>query len=187
MAPHAHLAMYKVCNETGCSSTNLLACIDAAVFDGVDVISLSLGSPSVPLSLNPRSNKILDGFSCFTIFNKILNPHSNKISSLSPTKFIRTYGTHIIVEVAIGGQDVVCVIQHPSSIISAAELKMHLEDLGVFLFSDGSSLSPIHRKTREGKNKVLEVFKKILQSNSLQLASHSGTSTKEATKSAAAF
>ncbi|WOL07778.1 hypothetical protein Cni_G16526 [Canna indica] len=70
--------------------------------------------------------------------------------------------------------------QHPSSTISAAQLKMHLEDLEDFLFSDGSSLSPLHRKTRESKNKVPEVLKKILQSNSLQLASHSETSTQEA-------
>ncbi|WOL02492.1 MACPF domain-containing protein [Canna indica] len=77
----------------------------------------------------------------------------SKWDPVALSQFIRTYGTHIIVEVAIGGQDVVSVRQHSSSTISAAELKMHLEDLGDFLFSDGSSLSPLHRKTREGKNK----------------------------------
>lgn len=55
---------------------------------------------------------------------------------------------------AIGGQDVICVRQSPSSTISSAELKVHLEDLGDYLFSDGNSLSPLHRKNREGKNKV---------------------------------
>ncbi|OAY78931.1 MACPF domain-containing protein [Ananas comosus] len=95
------------------------------------------------------------------------------------SRFIRTYGTHIIVEVAVGGQDVVCVRQSHSSTISSAELKIHLEDLGDFLFSDGRSLSPIHRKTREGKNKVPEVFHRILQSNNLQLAMYTETSNKD--------
>lgn len=55
---------------------------------------------------------------------------------------------------AVGGQDVICVKQSPSSTISSADLKLHLEDLGDFLFSDGRNHSPIHRKTRDGKSKV---------------------------------
>jgi len=69
-------------------------------------------------------------------------------------RFIRTYGTHIIVEMAVGGQDVILVKQSHSSTISSAELKVHLEDLGDILFSDGRNFSPLHRKGREGKNKV---------------------------------
>uniref|UniRef100_A0A7N0U150 Uncharacterized protein n=1 Tax=Kalanchoe fedtschenkoi TaxID=63787 RepID=A0A7N0U150_KALFE len=47
MAPHAHLAMYKVCSET-CSESDILAGMDAAIEDGVDILSLSLGGPSYP-------------------------------------------------------------------------------------------------------------------------------------------
>jgi hypothetical protein len=62
--------------------------------------------------------------------------------------FIKTYGTHIIIEMAIGGQDVICVKQSHSSTVSTADLKLHMEDLGDFLFSDGKGHSPIHRKTK---------------------------------------
>ncbi|CAM8876887.1 unnamed protein product [Rhodiola kirilowii] len=48
MAPYAHLAMYKVCSEFGCSSSDILAGMDAAIEDGVDILSLSLGGPSRP-------------------------------------------------------------------------------------------------------------------------------------------
>ncbi|KAL3633560.1 hypothetical protein CASFOL_022322 [Castilleja foliolosa] len=49
MAPQAHLAIYKVCPKSGsCSRIDLLAGLDAAIEDGVDVISLSLSHISVP-------------------------------------------------------------------------------------------------------------------------------------------
>ncbi|KAE8698677.1 Subtilase family protein, putative isoform 4 [Hibiscus syriacus] len=49
-APSSWLAIYKVCWATGgCSSADLLAAFDDAIFDGVDIISASLGSPP-PLS-----------------------------------------------------------------------------------------------------------------------------------------
>lgn len=48
MAPYAHLAIYKVCFGEPCPESDILAALEAAVHDGVDVISISLGEDSVP-------------------------------------------------------------------------------------------------------------------------------------------
>ncbi|XP_038977042.1 subtilisin-like protease [Phoenix dactylifera] len=48
MAPYAHLAVYKVCTELGCFTSDMLAGLDNAIKDGVDVLSLSLGGYSLP-------------------------------------------------------------------------------------------------------------------------------------------
>ncbi|KAG0521140.1 hypothetical protein BDA96_08G135700 [Sorghum bicolor] len=42
MAPHAHLAMYKVCTDQGCHGSDILAGLEAAITDGVDILSISL-------------------------------------------------------------------------------------------------------------------------------------------------
>ncbi|KAK4435025.1 Subtilisin-like protease SBT1.2 [Sesamum alatum] len=44
IAPLAHLAIYKVCGES-CGESPILAGIDAAIEDGVDVLSISIGVP----------------------------------------------------------------------------------------------------------------------------------------------
>ncbi|XP_076945340.1 subtilisin-like protease SBT1.2 [Bidens hawaiensis] len=49
MAPGAHIAIYKVCWYSGCYSSDILAGMDEAIRDGVDVLSLSLGGFPIPL------------------------------------------------------------------------------------------------------------------------------------------
>ncbi|KAI3947122.1 hypothetical protein MKW92_040543 [Papaver armeniacum] len=52
MAPKARLAVYKVCWTAGCYDADILAAFDAAVSDGVDVVSLSVGGVVVPYYLD---------------------------------------------------------------------------------------------------------------------------------------
>lgn len=52
MAPKSRLAVYKVCWNSGCYDSDILAAFDAAAADGVDVISLSVGGVVVPYHLD---------------------------------------------------------------------------------------------------------------------------------------
>ncbi|KAF3446811.1 hypothetical protein FNV43_RR11991 [Rhamnella rubrinervis] len=45
-SPASRIAMYRVCSLEGCRGSAILAAFDDAVADGVDVLSLSLGSPA---------------------------------------------------------------------------------------------------------------------------------------------
>ncbi|XP_059634729.1 subtilisin-like protease SBT1.8 [Cornus florida] len=48
MATNARVAAYKVCWKTGCFGSDILAGMERAITDGVDVLSMSLGGGSAP-------------------------------------------------------------------------------------------------------------------------------------------
>eukprot|EP01018_Ginkgo_biloba_P005525 Gb_07458 [translate_table: standard] len=105
-------------------------------------------------------------------------------------RFIETYGTHIIVGLAVGGQDLVFVRQNHSSTTPPSELKKHLENLGDQLFTGSCSLSPMYWKSKESKQKarlllyfkhleVPDAFSNIFQPNPLHFDSFSAASSKD--------
>lgn len=49
----SRIAAYKACWAIGCANTDVIAAIDRAILDGVDVISLSLGGSSRPFYVDP--------------------------------------------------------------------------------------------------------------------------------------
>lgn len=53
MAPRAHVAVYQVCDRGRCAGADILSAMDAAIEDGVDVISLSVGSAPAPFHADP--------------------------------------------------------------------------------------------------------------------------------------
>ncbi|XP_021749274.1 MACPF domain-containing protein At1g14780-like [Chenopodium quinoa] len=116
--------------------------------------------------------------SAIVLHDKVKKSVPSHWDPASLARFIHKYGTHIIVGLAVGGQDLICVRQAPISEIPPAELRAHLEDLGDALFSDGKE-PLLQRKAREGQQKAPEVFSRILQSNIIQLTSVVETSNKD--------
>ncbi|KAL6970882.1 hypothetical protein U1Q18_030560 [Sarracenia purpurea var. burkii] len=111
--------------------------------------------------------------------DKVKKSVPSRWNPASLSRFIQTYGTHIIVGMAVGGQDLLCVKQKPSSAIPPAELGGYLEELGDCLFSDGMSPPLLEKTTRGGKQKVPEIFRRMLQSHTMQLTSIMETSSKD--------
>ncbi|ESW32436.1 hypothetical protein PHAVU_002G322500 [Phaseolus vulgaris] len=70
-------------------------------------------------------------------------------------RFIENFGTHILVGLSIGGQDLVLVKQDVSSSLEPSELKGHLDELGNQLFTGTCSFLP---RSKDQKYKVPQAF-----------------------------
>ncbi|XP_009586900.1 subtilisin-like protease SBT1.3 [Nicotiana tomentosiformis] len=53
IASKARIAMYKACGSSSCAESDILAAIESAIKDGVDILSLSLGYDDDPFYENP--------------------------------------------------------------------------------------------------------------------------------------
>ncbi|KAJ4754069.1 MACPF domain-containing protein [Rhynchospora pubera] len=72
--------------------------------------------------------------------------------------FIENYGTHVVVGLSMGGQDVVYVKQDKSSQLPLCEIKHNLDKLGDQLFTGICTLPLQQRKSKENKSKVSGAF-----------------------------
>ncbi|XBI48393.1 hypothetical protein VPH35_112149 [Triticum aestivum] len=72
--------------------------------------------------------------------------------------FIEKYGTHVVVGLSMGGQDVVCVRQAASSPLSPSEIRGHLDRLGDQLFSGACAVPPPHARSRSKLTRTPEAF-----------------------------
>ncbi|CAN6550042.1 unnamed protein product [Malus baccata var. baccata] len=73
-------------------------------------------------------------------------------------RFIEKYGTHIVVGLSVGGEDVVLVKQDKSSNMQPSDLKNHLNELGDQQFTGACSFSPSHSKSKDQKHKGISVI-----------------------------
>ncbi|KAF6144654.1 hypothetical protein GIB67_006146 [Kingdonia uniflora] len=76
----------------------------------------------------------------------------------SLARFIRMYGTHIVVGLSIGGQDALILKQELSSTLEPSEITNHLHSLGDELFEGACKYNPFQRRSRELK-RIPEAFK----------------------------
>lgn len=107
----------------------------------------------------------LDGY-FISLFNAHIDRYplrlSDEVRSAVPSswdppaiaRFIKKYGTHIIVGLSVGGHDVVLVRQDKSSTLEASELKNHLEELGDQLFNGACTFPPPLSKPKDHHHKT---------------------------------
>lgn len=94
-------------------------------------------------------------------------------------RFIEKYGTHIIVGLSIGGQDVVLVKQDKNSNMEASQLKSHLDNLGDQLFTGACNFSPHQCKTNQQKNKAPHAFNEIFDPQPNLFSNYASTTGKD--------
>jgi hypothetical protein len=97
MAPRARVAAYKACwngDAGGCATSDLVAAIDTAVADGVDVINYSIGSDT-PALLNPDAVSFLfaaDAGVYVSVSNGNAGPGAGTTGSPAATPWVTAVG-----------------------------------------------------------------------------------------------
>ncbi|XP_076926632.1 MACPF domain-containing protein At1g14780-like [Bidens hawaiensis] len=94
-------------------------------------------------------------------------------------RFIEKYGTHIIVGIGIGGQDVIMLKQSKTSNLEPSQLKKHLEDIGDQMFNGSCTISPHQLKNKEHKNKTPSAFTTIFDPELILYNGFSATTPKD--------
>ncbi|XP_065856968.1 MACPF domain-containing protein At1g14780 isoform X2 [Euphorbia lathyris] len=92
-------------------------------------------------------------------------------------RFIEKYGTHIVVGLGIGGEDMVLVRQDTCSNLGPSELKQHLNDLADQLFTGTCNFSP-NSNSKDHKNKAPQAFN-VFDSQPITLNRFSSITAKE--------
>ncbi|XP_021745522.1 MACPF domain-containing protein At1g14780-like [Chenopodium quinoa] len=90
--------------------------------------------------------------------DEVLNDVPSTWDPPAIARFIEKYGTHVIVGISIGGQDMVLVKQDKTSKLESSELRKHLYELGDQLFTGTCPIAPKNRKTKEPRRKVPSAF-----------------------------
>ncbi|KAK9935404.1 hypothetical protein M0R45_022507 [Rubus argutus] len=98
---------------------------------------------------------------------------------LAISRFIEKYGTHIVVGLSVGGQDLVLVKQDKSSNLGPSELKTHLNELGDQHFTGTCNFSPLRSKAKDHKHKAPQAFKVFDAPQSVAFNGFSTANTKD--------
>ncbi|KAK1416232.1 hypothetical protein QVD17_32021 [Tagetes erecta] len=132
----------------------------------------------------------LDGY-FIMLFNVHLHRYplvlSDEVRNAVPTtwdppalaRFIEKYGTHIIVGIGIGGQDVILLKQSKNSNLEPSQLKKHLEDLGDQVFNGSCTFTPHQHKNKEHKNKAPSAFNTIFDPEPMLFNGFSSSASKD--------
>ncbi|CAD6340770.1 unnamed protein product [Miscanthus lutarioriparius] len=91
VAPKARVAMYKACGPMGfCSMSGIAAAVDAAVKDGVDVLSLSFGSQDHDFYKEPMSTALFGAVRAGVFVACSAGPDASSLRNVAP--WITTVG-----------------------------------------------------------------------------------------------